>query len=151
MGFVEIGIIPETIESAVQLSSIFPSSLKTDPPSITSSTDIDLQHCSKQLIRCLSATLQQQNDCLNNSSPSYRSNVLSSDTNGCYRQQSQSHNNKRIPRIIGKRGTRDTEFMHPSSLAYSKRDQLICKEQYNNKKSVFRLNNCSFFLYYRCM
>lgn len=34
---------------------------------------------------------------------------------------------KRIPRIIGKRGTRNTEFVHPSSLAYSKQDELICK------------------------
>ncbi len=124
-------MVLEPIESTVQLSSIFPSSSKTDPPSTTSSTDVDLQHCSKQLIRCLSATLQQQqqNDYLNGSSPSYRSNVSTSDTNGCCRQQSQSHNHKRTPRIIGKRGTRDTEFMHPSSLAYSKRDQLICKKQ----------------------
>jgi hypothetical protein len=120
-------MVLEPIESAVQLSSIFPSSLKTDPPSTTSSTDVDLQHCSKQLIRCLSATLQQQNDYLNGSSPSYRSNVSTSDTNGCCRQP--SHNHKRAPRIIGKRGTRDTEFMHPSSLAYSKRDQIICKKQ----------------------
>jgi hypothetical protein len=36
-------------------------------------------------------------------------------------------NHKRTQRTIGKRGTRDTEFFHPSSLAYSKRDQLICK------------------------
>ncbi len=34
---------------------------------------------------------------------------------------------KRTPRIIGRRGTRNTEFLHPSSLAYSKQDQLICK------------------------
>jgi hypothetical protein len=34
---------------------------------------------------------------------------------------------KRTPRTIGKRGTRDTDFFHPSSLAYSKRDELICK------------------------
>ncbi len=129
MGFVEIGMTLEPIESAVQLSSIFPSSLKTDSPSPTSSTDVDLQHCSKQLIRCLSASLQQQNDYLNSSSPSYRSNVSVSDTNGCCRQPLQSHNHKRTPRIIGKRGTRDTEFMHPSSLAYSKRDQLICENQ----------------------
>jgi len=125
---VEIGMVLEPIESAVQLSSIFPSSLKTDPPSTTSSTDVDLQHCSKQLIRCLSASLQPQNDYLNGSSPSYRSNISVSDTNGCCRQQLQPHNHKRTPRIIGKRGTRDTEFMHPSSLAYSKRDQLICKK-----------------------
>jgi hypothetical protein len=129
LGFVEIGMTLEPIESAVQLSSIFPSSLKTDPPSPTPSTDVDLQHCSKQLIRCLSATLQQQNDYLNSSSPSYRSNVSVSDTNGCCRQPLQSHNHKRTPRIIGKRGTRDTEFIHPSSLAYSKRDQLICEKK----------------------
>ena len=122
-------MVLEPIESAVQLSSIFqPSSLKADLPSTTSSNDPDLQHCSKQLIRCLSATLQQQNDCLNGPSPSYRSNASVSETNGCCRQQSQSNNYKRVPRIIGKRGTRDTEFMHPSSLAYSKRDQLICKK-----------------------
>ena len=121
-------MVLEPIESGVQLSSLFPSSLKTDPPSTTSSTDVDLQQCSKQLIRCLSATLQQQqNDYSNSSSPSYRSNVLISDNNGSYRQQ-QSQNHRRAPRVIGKRGTRDTEFMHPSSLAYSKRDQLICKK-----------------------
>jgi hypothetical protein len=116
-------MILEPIKSAVQLSSIVPSSLKTDSPS---STDIDSQPCSKQLIRCLSATIQQENDYLNGSSPSYRSNVSASDSNGCYRQQP-LQNHRRAPRIIGKRGTRDTEFMHPSSLAYSKRDLLICK------------------------
>jgi hypothetical protein len=135
MGFVEIGMVLEPIESSVQLSSIFPSSLRTDPSSTTSlSTDVDLQHCSKQLIRCLSATLQQQNDYSNGSSPSYRSNILPSDNNGCCRQQQQSQNHKRTPRIIGKRGTRDTEFIHPSSLAYSKRDQLICMKY---KKSLY--------------
>jgi hypothetical protein len=149
MGFVEIGMILEPIESSVQLSSIFLSSLKTDSPSIaSSSTEVDLQHCSKQLIRCLSATLQQQNDYSNGSSPSYRSNILPSDNNGSCRQQQQqqqSQNHKRTPRIIGKRGTRDTEFMHPSSLAYSKRDQLICKKYKN-------LYFCSkLFFYYRCM
>jgi hypothetical protein len=128
LGFVEIGMVLEPIESSVQLSSLFSSSLKTDPPSTTSSTDVDLQHCSKQLIRCLSASLQPQNDYLNGLSPSYRSNISVSETNGCCRQQLQSHNHKRTPRVIGKRGTRDTEFMHPSSLAYSKRDQLICKK-----------------------
>jgi hypothetical protein len=128
LGFVEIGMVLEPIESSVQLSSLFSSSLKTDPPSTTSSTDVDLQHCSKQLIRCLSASLQPQNDYLNGLSPSYRSNISVSETNGCCRQQLQSHNHKRTPRVIGKRGTRDTEFMHPSSLAYSKRDQLICEK-----------------------
>lgn len=129
-------MILEPIESSVQLSSILPSSVKTDPPSTTSSsTDVDLQHCSKQLIRCLSATLQQQNDYPNGSSPSYRSNISISDSNGCCRQQ-QSQNHRRAPRIIGKRGTRDTEFMHPSSLAYSKRDQLICKK-YQKQISIF--------------
>ena len=34
---------------------------------------------------------------------------------------------KRTPRIIGRRGTRQTEFLHPSSLAYSKQEQLICR------------------------
>ncbi len=121
-------MVLEPIESSVQLSSLFSSSLKTDPPSTTSSTDVDLQHCSKQLIRCLSASLQPQNDYLNGLSPSYRSNISVSETNGCCRQQLQSHNHKRTPRVIGKRGTRDTEFMHPSSLAYSKRDQLICEK-----------------------
>lgn len=120
-------MVLETIESAVQLSTIYSSSSKVDPSSSTSSTDVDLQHCSKQLIRCLSASLHPPNDCLNPSSPSYRSNMSISDTNGCCRQPLQSHHHKRTPRIIGKRGTRDTEFMHPSSLAYSKRDQLICK------------------------
>lgn len=130
MGFVEIGMVLEPIESAVQLSSVFSSALKTDPASTTSSTDLDLQYCSKQIIRCLSASLQQQSDCLNGPSPSYRSNMSVSDNNGCYRQPVQSHHHKRTPRIIGKRGTRDTEFMHPSSLAYSKRDQLICKRSH---------------------
>ncbi len=128
-------MILEPIESAVQLSSIVPSSLKTDSPS---STDIDSQPCSKQLIRCLSATIQQENDYLNGSSPSYRSNVSTSDSNGCYRQQP-LQNHRRAPRIIGKRGTRDTEFMHPSSLAYSKRDLLICK-QYKNSLLLFFSN-----------
>lgn len=116
----------EPIQSAVQLSSIFPTSLRIDPPS----TDGDLQHCSKQLIRCLSATLQEHTDFINGSSPSYRSNAPCSDGIGCYRQQ-QSQNQKRIPRVIGKRGTRDTEFMHPSSLAYSKRDQLVCESHHS--------------------
>ena len=137
-------MVLEPIESAVQLSSVFLSSSKTDPPSTSSSTDVDLQQCSKQLIRCLSGNLQQQNDYPNGSSPSYRSNTSISDNNGCCRQQQQSQNHKRTPRIIGKRGTRDTEFMHPSSLAYSKRDQLICKK-YNNPY------NCFFLLHYRCM
>lgn len=132
-------MVLEPIESNVQLSSVFQSSLKTDLPSPTSSTDIDLQHCSKQLIRCLSATLQQQNDYPNGSSPSYRSNISMSENNGHCRQHIQSQNHKRIPRIIGKRGTRDTEFMHPSSLAYSKRDQLICKR---------RKDSYIFFLYF---
>ena len=122
-------MVLEPIESSVQLSSLFSSSLKADSPSTNSSTDVDLQHCSKQLIRCLSASLQPPNDCLSGSSPSYRSNISVSETNGCCRQPGQSHNHRRIPRIIGKRGTRDTEFMHPSSLAFSKRDQLICKQK----------------------
>lgn len=123
-------MVLEPIESAVQLSSIYSSSSKADPPSSSSSsTDVDFQHCSKQLIRCLSASLHQQSDCLNASSPSYRSNLSISESNGCCRQPLQSHHHKRTPRIIGKRGTRDTEFMHPSSLAYSKRDQLICTKK----------------------
>ncbi|CAF3698261.1 unnamed protein product [Rotaria sordida] len=141
LGFVEIGMVLEPIESTVQLSSIFLSSLKIEPSSTTSSTDADLQHCSKQLIRCLSATLQQQSDYPNGSSPSYRSNISTSDNNGCCRQQLQSQNHKRTPRIIGKRGTRDTEFMHPSSLAYSKRDQLIyvC-DTYNNRLVTYSID-----------
>lgn len=47
-------------------------------------------------------------------------------------------NHKRTPRIIGKRGTRNTEFIHPSSLAYSKQDQLICKFS----KKIFLFNIC---------
>lgn len=122
-------MILEPIESSLQLSSIIASNSKGECLSAASSTETDLQHCSKQLIRCLSATLQEHADLINGSSPSYRSNASVSETNGCCRQNSQHshHNNKRIPRIIGKRGTRDTEFMHPSSLAYSKRDQLVCK------------------------
>lgn len=122
-------MVLEPIESAVQLSAIIPSSQKTDLLSITSSTDVDLQHCSKQFIRCFGASLQSTNDHSNGSSPSFRSNLSISDSNGCCRQQVQSHSHRRTPRIIGKRGTRDTEFMHPSSLAYSKRDQLICKRK----------------------
>jgi hypothetical protein len=57
------------------------------------------------------------------------SNSSTSDGNTCCSLS------KRTPRIIGKRGTRNTEFLHPSSLAYSKQDQLICK-----------LKNSSFFL-----
>ena len=97
----------------------------------------------KTIIRCLSATLQQQNDYSNGSSPSYRSNILPSDNNGCCRQQQQSQNHKRTPRIIGKRGTRDTEFIHPSSLAYSKRDQLICMKY---KKSLYLFLKLIFFI-----
>ena len=78
MGFIEIGLILEPIESAVQLSSVFPSPIKTEPSSTTSITDVDFKHCSKQLIRCLSTSLQQQADNPNNSSPSFRSNVSSS-------------------------------------------------------------------------
>lgn len=133
-------MVLEPIESAVQLSTVYSSSSKTDPPSSSSSTDVDLQHCSKQLIRCLSASLHQQSDCLNASSPSYRSNMSISDTNGCCRQPLQSHHHKRTPRIIGKRGTRDTEFMHPSSLAYSKRDQLIC----NKSRKILLFKTLSF-------
>ena len=118
-------MILEPIESAIQLSSIFSSSIKNEVPS---TTDADFKHYSKQFIHCLSATLQQHNDCTKGSAPSYRSKVSISETSKCYREQQHSHNHKRTPRVIGKRGTRDTEFMHPSSLAYSKRDQLICKE-----------------------
>ena len=128
MGFVEIGLVLEAIESAVQLSSACSPTSKVDPPS--SSSDPDLQHCSKQLIRCLSATLQEHTDFINGPSVSYRSNLSISEGTGCCRQQNPpqpSQNHKRLPRVIGKRGTRDTEFMHPSSLAYSKRDQLVCK------------------------
>jgi hypothetical protein len=104
LGFVEIGIELERIESAIQLSSIK-----------NHSTDKGLLHSSKQFIHCLNTTSQEQSIVLNPSiSVGY----------GCYQQ---SQNSKRTPRIIGKRGTRDTEFLHPSSLAYSKRDQLICK------------------------
>ncbi|CAF1503942.1 unnamed protein product [Adineta steineri] len=139
LGFVEIGMILEPIESAVQLSSAFPST-------ITSSTDVDLQQCPKQLFHCLSATLQQQNENPNGPSPSYRSNISISDSNGCCRQQQQQqhqhhHHHRRTPRIIGKRGTRDTEFMHPSSLAYSKRDQLVyvC-DTYNNRLVTYNMD-----------
>ena len=120
----------EPIESSVQLSSAAALALKSDSPSNSSSSDGDFQHCSKQLIRCLSATLQEHTEFINGPSPSYRSNISISDNIGCCRRensQHQSQNHKRIPRIIGKRGTRETEFMHPSSLAYSKRDQIICK------------------------
>lgn len=46
-------------------------------------------------------------------------------------------NLKRTPRIIGKRGKRNTEFIHPSSLAYSKQDQLICNEKLFKKNLIF--------------
>ncbi len=73
-----------------------------------------LKNSSKQFIHCLNPILQEQK------------NLSISDENICC---SSSQNHKRTPRIIGKRGTRNTEFIHPSSLAYSKRDQLICKQR----------------------
>jgi len=74
-----------------------------------------LKHRPKQIIQCVNTTSQEQKDL-----PS----LSISDGNRCC---SLSQNHKRTPRIIGKRGTRNTEFIHPSSLAYSKQDQLICK------------------------
>jgi hypothetical protein len=95
LGFVEIGMELETIESTIQLSSF--------------------KNHSKSLIHGSNTSIQDHKN-LSNSSISDGSICCSS-----------SQNPKRIPRIIGKRGTRNTEFLHPSSLAYSKRDQLICK------------------------
>ncbi|CAF1474333.1 unnamed protein product [Adineta ricciae] len=50
-------------------------------------------------------------------------------------------NYKRTPRIIGRRGTGQTEFLHPSSLAYSKQEQLIyvC-DIYNNRLVTYDIN-----------
>jgi hypothetical protein len=84
LGFVEIGMELEPIESTIQLSS-----LKNIPKQYIHS----FQEQSNRTI-CCSSSIQTL---------------------------------KRTPRIIGRRGTRDTEFFHPSSLAYSKQDQLICK------------------------
>lgn len=128
----EIGLVLEPIETSVQLSSALASASKSDGPLATSasSSDSDLQHCSKHLIRCLSGTLQEHSELVNGPSVSYRSTASISEGTGCCRQQGSQHpsqhHQKRMPRVIGKRGTRDTEFMHPSSLAYSKRDQLVC-------------------------
>ncbi len=74
-----------------------------------------IKNHSKSLIHGSNTSIQDQKH-LSNSSISDGSICCSS-----------SQNPKRIARIIGKRGTRNTEFLHPSSLAYSKRDQLICK------------------------
>ncbi|CAF1498579.1 unnamed protein product, partial [Adineta ricciae] len=143
LGFVEVGLTLEPIETSVQLSSVsYPSSSsKTDPIPSAPSIDVDLQQCPKQLFHCLSASLLQQptNDNSIGPSPSYRSNVSITENNGYCRQQ-HSQNHRRAPRIIGKRGTRDTEFMHPSSLAYSKRDQLIyvC-DTYNNRLVTYNV------------
>jgi hypothetical protein len=91
LGFVEIGMELEPIESTIQLSS--------------------LKNPSKQ-------SFQEQNNL-----------SISTGTICC---SSSIQNPKRTPRIIGKRGTRNTEFLHPSSLAYSKQDQLICKFKKQN-------------------
>ncbi|CAF3326191.1 unnamed protein product, partial [Rotaria socialis] len=118
LGFVEIATELEPIESSIQLSS-----LKTCP------IDKNVQHCSKNLIHCLTSTLQHQREF---SSPSITGD------NRCY---SSSKNHKRTPRIIGKRGTNDTEFNHPSSLAYSKRDKVIyvC-DTYNNRLVTYGID-----------
>ena len=108
LGFVEIGMELEPIESSIQLPSLR-----------KHSTDKEIQHCSKQLIHRLSSTLR-------NRKHSSRS-PISSDG----KRNKSPKNVKQTPCIIGKRGTRDTEFIHPSSLAYSKQDQLICKLKVN--------------------
>ncbi|CAF1336094.1 unnamed protein product [Adineta ricciae] len=58
--------------------------------------------------------------------------------NRCY---SPFESYKRTPRIIGRRGTGQTEFLHPSSLAYSKQEQLIyvC-DIYNNRLVTYDIN-----------
>lgn len=94
----------EPIESAIQLSS-----LKTH------SSDKKIQSCSQKLISYFSSTCQGQRNLSNLS--------ISADNSRCL--LSKTH--KKTPYIVGKRGTRDTEFTYPSSLAYSKRDKLICK------------------------
>ena len=38
-------------------------------------------------------------------------------------------NRKRSTQIIGKRGSGENEFLHPSSLAFSARDELICERK----------------------
>ncbi|CAF4374347.1 unnamed protein product [Rotaria sp. Silwood2] len=119
LGFVEMKTELEPIESSIQLSQLKYCSI-----------DKNVQHCSKELIHSLSSTSQDQSE-LSNSS------II--DENKCCPSSSKNH--KRTPRIIGKRGTRDTEFIHPSSLAYSKRDQLIyvC-DTYNNRLVTYGID-----------
>lgn len=115
MGFVEVVTELEPIESSIQLS------LSKAP-----STDKNIQRRSKKIIRCLTNSLQDQKESTNIS-------IVNEN-----KSHSSSKNLKRISRIIGKRGTRDTEFNHPSSLAYSKRDKLICKIKL---KRIFIMND----------
>ncbi|CAF3457870.1 unnamed protein product [Rotaria sp. Silwood1] len=119
LGFVEIKMELEPIESSIQLSQLK-----------SCSTDKNVQHYSKQLMHILSNTLQEQKEL---------SNTSIIDENRCCSASSKNH--KRTPRIIGKRGTRDTEFIHPSSLAYSKQDKLIyiC-DTYNNRLVTYGLD-----------
>lgn len=62
--------------------------------------------CSKTFLRYLRLSLQKHHD---------DSIVL-------------QKNRKRSTQIIGKRGTGENEFLHPSSLAFSSRDELICEK-----------------------
>ncbi|CAF1093594.1 unnamed protein product [Adineta steineri] len=110
LGFVEIGIELERIESTIQLSTI------------------------KKLIHYDNPiSPEQKND----------SSSLISDKNLCCSSSSSSssQNHKRIPRTIGKRGTRNTEFIHPSSLAFSIQEQLIyvC-DTYNNRLVTYGID-----------
>ncbi|CAF1347266.1 unnamed protein product [Rotaria sordida] len=119
LGFIEIKMELEPIESTIQLSQLKNYSI-----------DKNIQNYSKQFVCSLSSTSQDQNELLNLS-------II----NGNRCCPSSSKNHKRTPRIIGKRGTRDTEFNHPSSLAYSKRDKLIyvC-DTYNNRLVTYGID-----------
>ncbi len=79
--------------------------------SSSSKNDRNSSYYSKSFLHCLTSSLSKS---------THLSNAFISNDNS----------QKRSARIIGKRGKRDTEFLHPSSLAYSKQDQLICKFSY---------------------
>jgi hypothetical protein len=103
LGFVEIATELQAIESNVQLSSRLATVADTDP--------VD---CSKKLLHCLNSSVRKSTELTLPLAPINQ------------RYGSSSHLSKKSVQIIGRRGSREGEFFHPSSLAYSKQDQLIC-------------------------
>ncbi|UJR23775.1 hypothetical protein I4U23_026751 [Adineta vaga] len=110
LGFLEIGMELEPIQSSIQLSSL-------------------KNVCKKQVDNHENDLSQEQKDVSNP--------TLYNGNRFCLPLQ----NHKRTPRTIGRRGTRNTEFIHPSSLAYSKQEQLIyvC-DIYNNRLVTYNID-----------